>query len=479
MNDDNSFSMATAPFLKSGGMTTVRFPAGSAYGDLYHWSTNTPTPYKGIANGYWASGSTFASVVQLVDKIGTTLGVVNYGSNQAGTGGGEPCEAAAWVAYANGDPSDGKGIGKDSGGHDWGTVGKWALIRSQVPLSVDDGFNSLRIGHPAPLNIRLWQIGNQVYNNGYYGGEHVGEPDLHAPAPAGPKDFGKLHKNPSLSPTFYGARLIEFAGAMKAVDPNILIGASLVTPPDAMIWASDWNSSVLKKACQDIDFVTLEWVTGTVMPPDWKTLDESNLLGNVRSQLNTMFAAVLSEDKASCPKNHTPRIAFSPAGVIPYPKVDRPVVEALWVADVYALLVESGSVNISLPSLYSDIMISNDRKKVGPAYLGMQMLHYIAHIPGDAMVDATSSNSNLAAHATMRRDGVFGLMLVNKDPASAMAVKVNILGGQVGTKARRFDYGIAQQKAGSGITPVKMDDVSGDFLVTVPAYTITDILIEK
>jgi hypothetical protein len=155
------------------------------------------------------------------------------------------------------------------------------------------------------------------------------------------------------------------------------------------------------------------------------------------------------------------------------------VVEALWVADVYALLVESGSVNISLPSLYSDIMISNDRKKVGPAYLGMQMLHYIAHIPGDAMVDATSSNSNLAAHATMRRDGVFGLMLVNKDPASAMAVKVNILGGQVGTKARRFDYGIAQQKAGSGITPVKMDDVSGDFLVTVPAYTITDILIEK
>ena len=105
-------------------------------------------------------------------------------------------EAAAWVAYANAETTNSKVIGKDSTGHDWGTAGHWATIRSQAPLASDDGYNFLRIERPAPLNIKLWQIGSQVYSNGYYGGEHVGEADLHGPSPTALKDFGKLKKKP-------------------------------------------------------------------------------------------------------------------------------------------------------------------------------------------------------------------------------------------------------------------------------------------
>jgi hypothetical protein len=474
--DGYTYDKITTAYLKASGLTTLRFPNSSA--DVYHWSTNTVTPYKGIESGYIAPAATFSNAAQLVDQVGTVLVTVDYGSNLEGTGGGEPAEAAAWVAYANGDTSSSKVIGKDSTGHDWDTVAKWAKIRGEAPLATDDGYNFLRISHPAPLNVKLWQIGSHVYNNGYYGGEHVGEPDLHGPAPTALKDFGKLKKNAKLSPAFYGDQIVEFAKAMKDVDPTIQIGAAFVTPPDGLTWAPDWNATVLKRACAAIDFETLEWVSGGVMPPDWKTLDEGALLTNSRSNLAGIFTGILYDDKNNCPKGHTPRIAFSPAGVITWPKVDHPVSEALYTADVMALLVESGSVNITTPELYSDNMIASDRKKVGPVFSGMQMVHIAMLHPGDQMIDASSSDTKLAVHAVKRRDGVLALMLINEDPSTPVTAKINVSGGAVGTKGRRFEYGLTQQKAGTGLVPMEIKEVGGDFSVTVPPYTITDILIE-
>ncbi len=476
MSDGNAFNPDSGQYLKAAGITTVRFPGGSVSADLYHWSTNKVAPWKGGDAGYRAPESNFGNIATLADKMGTALVVVNYGSNQDGTGGAEPAEAAAWVAYANGDPSSAAVIGKDSTGHDWQTVGYWATIRTQGPLSTDDGFNFLRISRPSPIGIKMWQIGNQVYNNGYYGGEHVGEPDLHGPAPNAAKDFGKLRKNAGLSPATYGAKISDFAKAMKAVDPKVQIGASFVTPPDQLSWAPDWNSTILKKSCKDIDFISLEWLVGNTMPPDWHTLDEANMLDGVRSQLNNIITAVLYDYKTSCPKDHTPRIAFAPAGVITWPKVEHPVAEALWAADTYALLVESGSENVSWPEMYSDLMISGDRKKFGPVYSGLQMFHIIANAPGATLVDASSSNPRLAVHAGRWRSGQTGVMLVNKDSSAPMTVKVNIAGGTVGAKAFKFDYGVAQQKAGTQL--VRSDFTAGnEFTVTVPAYSITAVLI--
>lgn len=475
--DGYTYDKVTTAYLKASGLTTLRFPNSSA--DQYHWSTNTETPYKGIESGYIAPAATFANAAQLVDQVGTVLVTVDYGSNLDGTGGGEPLEAAAWVAYANGDPGSSRVIGKDSTGHDWGTVAKWAKIRAEAPLATDDGYNFLRISHPAPLNIKLWQIGSHVYNNGYYGGDHVGEPDLHGPTPTALKDFGKLKKNPKLSPSFYGDQILEFAKAMKEIDPSIEIGATFVTPPDGLLWAPDWNATVLKKACAAIDFETIEWLAGGVtQESNWKNLDEPALLSNSRTTLAGIFNGLLYDDKNNCPKGHTPRIAFSPAGVITWPKVDHPVSEALYTADVMGLLVESGSVNVTVPELYGDNMIANDRKKVGPVFTGMQMVHVALHNPGDQMLDATSSAPKLAVHAVKRRDGVFALMLINEDPSTPITAKINVSGGTVGSKGRRFEYGQTQQKAGTGLAPMEIKDVGNDFSVTVPPYTITDILIE-
>jgi hypothetical protein len=79
------------------GMTSVRWPGGSD-ADLYHWQTHAL-----CAGGYADPHATFDNFMQHV-AIPANLSVemtVNYGSNAACNGGGDPAEAAAWVDYAN------------------------------------------------------------------------------------------------------------------------------------------------------------------------------------------------------------------------------------------------------------------------------------------------------------------------------------------------------------------------------------------
>ena len=59
-------------------------------------------------------------------------------------------EAAAAVAFFNGDVDDDRVIGVDEEGRDWQTVGEWARLRAAG-------------GHPDPARIELWEVGNEVY----------------------------------------------------------------------------------------------------------------------------------------------------------------------------------------------------------------------------------------------------------------------------------------------------------------------------
>jgi hypothetical protein len=86
----------TLAAVKSLGVKLLRWPGGSA-SDTYHWQTNTE-----CASGYVAPNTTFDNFIATVVKPGGyDLAVtLNYGSNAACTGGGDPTEAAAWVAHA-------------------------------------------------------------------------------------------------------------------------------------------------------------------------------------------------------------------------------------------------------------------------------------------------------------------------------------------------------------------------------------------
>ena len=96
--DGNSFNKAGAPYLRAAGITAARFPGNHGVADLYHWSTKTTTRFAGTEGAYFPPESNFASFAQMAEMLGQAVIVVNYGANSDGTGGGEPVEAAAWVA---------------------------------------------------------------------------------------------------------------------------------------------------------------------------------------------------------------------------------------------------------------------------------------------------------------------------------------------------------------------------------------------
>jgi len=93
-----------AASLQSVGFTAVRFPGGST-SDGYHWEGTTANPAAPTfcGGGYGNPNSTFDNFMTDVARpanldVAITL---NYGSNEACNGGGDPNEAAAWVDYSN------------------------------------------------------------------------------------------------------------------------------------------------------------------------------------------------------------------------------------------------------------------------------------------------------------------------------------------------------------------------------------------
>jgi hypothetical protein len=474
----DNFSLAGAPYLRTTGITTPRYPGNAGIADLYHWSTKSTSKYKGMEAGYLAPESDFADFARMAERLGNAVIVVNYGTNAAGTGGASPNEAAAWVAYANGKSGDSRPLGKDADGNDWHTVGFWAAIRGDIPSVPDDGYNFLRIHHDTPFGFKLWQVGGQVYNNGYFGGDHTGTPDLHGPAPNGPKDLAKLKGETKLAPAVYAENLKAFSAAMKAVDPDILIGTALPTQTAPERSLPEFTRAVLKNSCAAIDFVTFDWQTGIPRGPEYKAIDEAALFDNSTSELATFIRTSLDDDKLGCPKGHTPRIALSPATPITWPVFDHPVVKALWIANTYSLLIESGFINTDWPDAYGDSMMSADHKKFGPAWYGLQMIHIVARNPGDALMDVQPAvTGKLSVHATVRKDGNVGFLIVNTDPSAAATVRITVKNGSVGTAGKRFDYGQAEFAKSAGLTVTPLTVSGNEFTVSVPAYTVTALLL--
>ncbi|PWW05066.1 alpha-N-arabinofuranosidase [Paenibacillus cellulosilyticus] len=109
----------------------------------------------------------------------------------AGTG--TPEEAAAWLEYCNG--------------------------------SIDTVYGALRArnGHPEPYGVRYWEIGNEIYGHWQHG---------HCTA----EEFAHRYN--------------QFANAMKATDPNIVLLACGDCDPE-------WNRILLERSADKIDMLTL------------------------------------------------------------------------------------------------------------------------------------------------------------------------------------------------------------------------------
>ena len=514
--DANAFDPATVQLLRDAGITNLRFPGNGGIDALYHWSTGAITnPYTNDRAPAFPREKQFPAVAPVIDTLGSAVVSVNYGSNLDGSGGGEPAEAAAWVAYANGSPSSTQAIGKDSKGNDWKTVGFWASLRASTPLATDDGYNLLRIGHPSSLGIPLWTVGNEPWNDGFYGQERtVGsdadntgrygqspppEPDLHAGTVTTSKDWGRHQANARVGPAAYGAAVVEYAKAMKAVDPTILVGAFVMLPPysaDSNQMGKNWNAAVLKEACASMDFSAATLWEGKGAAPNWlDNVDEEDLLTLARDQMDptrhfpgqdaiqhdyTLLARDLVEKyKKFCPNGHSPQLAITSLGLASWLPAKNPAATALFAADSIATLLETGVYTVEWSPIHAASPSFLDNKnQPQPAYYGIKLLHLVVR-PGDVFVAVTSQMDTLAVHAVKRRDGGLGLLLINKDLARSITATVSVDGYNYATKGTRYDYGKLTIDAGKSITEAPIENLGPTFAVEVPRYGITAIVIPK
>jgi hypothetical protein len=416
--------------LKRAGVTTLRFPGGST-ADVYHWQHNAATAGSGQ---YINPQDTFDAFMRVAQRSGAgPIITVNYGSNAAGTAGGDPAEAAAWVKYAN-------------------------------------------VTHK--YGVKYWEIGNEQYGNGEYGGQW--ETDLHA----------------DHSPTAYGANALAYITAMKQVDPTIQVGVVLIPPgnwPDGQY--PDWNSNVLAACGSKIDFVAVHWYAqGPGGESDFGLLSASPQVGWMASSVRSLINQYCGANAPNV------QIMLTEANSVTYNPGKQTVgpINGLFLADCYMTALENGIANVDWwnlhngmntggnnspglfgNSLYGDyglLSSGNTSADVSepaaetpfPDYCGLQMLQKLVH-PGDQMVATSSSQSLVTAYAVRHTDGTLRLLLINKDPSNSYNVSLALSGYTPHSTYQLSTFG----ENSAAITTSTSSGAGASFNQTLAPYSLT------
>ena len=166
----NQFGNAVLPGrIAESGVDMLRYPGGS-YSDIYHWTNHTAT------DGYAASQSHFGRFVQIMDQAGTS-GMVTvelrfespvhaWAANRRRRRLGSHMRTEMPACLEQ--PND-ITIGVDAEGNDWRTVGYWARLRTLTAAqNLDNQYDFLAIDRDLPIDIKYWEIGNELNGNGYY-----------------------------------------------------------------------------------------------------------------------------------------------------------------------------------------------------------------------------------------------------------------------------------------------------------------------
>ncbi|MEU8327437.1 cellulose binding domain-containing protein [Micromonospora sp. NPDC048839] len=347
----------------------------------------------------------------------------------ANYGTGTPAEAADWVRYAN----------------------------------VTKGYDA-----------RYWTVGNENYGNGHYGS--AWEADDH----------------PDKSAAQYARLVVEYADAMKAVDPSVKVGAVLTMPgnwPDAITAGSDpgpWNQTVLSLAGPKIDFVDVHWYPGGTAA---ESLARTNHIPDatylLRQQINRYAGP------------NADRIGISLTELnVDAGRTTQPA--ALFLADAYSELLANGIFTVHWWNVHNGIgtvsevagqtdyndfgMLSSgtctaDGSVCEPPlntpfapYHGLGMMKLLA-TAGDQFIRAGTDEPLVSAHAVRRGNGDLAVLLVNKDPDAAHEVAIDYAGftpsGAAPTVATLTNgaTGIATSQSGSASSR------------TLPAYSLTTLVL--
>jgi hypothetical protein len=489
--------------LDAAGVNVLRYPGGG-YADVFHFSVsrsgglagNGLTPWWGEPTnfGYMGAKTDFGNFIKLLDATSSktiitlnTGGALKYASaNQLGvpTHGGQPQEAAAWVAYANGDasmfgtPQD-ISLGVDSEGNNWKTAGYWAKLRASSSSEyvawataggVYDSRNAfLAIDRDAPTGIKYWEIGNETFGSAYYGGDPTNRGyALNYAAPYNGSDGTLRDDNLALSPAAYGQQVNAFTAAMRAVDPSIKVGAVLATPRtdvntpigdytwsfadlnDNGVKESNepyWNDEVLShtdglgKVADNVDFVIAHW---------YPNGNANTIVNEPRLQIPTMLNGVTAGLDSGTNAGLRDSIAHwrtdgdGKALEVLITETDgyggtTQRSDGLFAADAYATFMDNGVSNVDWLELHNGSFLSEAANAPNFAYWGVQSVHLMAK-PGDDLASTTTTDANVRVHAAVQPNGAVAVMIINMNATSGgtRTVSVSINGGTLSNNGVQY-----------------------------------------
>ncbi len=495
---------ALPALLATAGIRLLRYPGGS-YADRFHWAQNTLTPTFAtprpachlVSLGYLAPNTDFGSFVRTLAATGTeAILTVNYGTGVADSHAtrspsnhstnqcsepntaGQPEEAAAWVAYANGSPSDTHVLGIDEAGFDWKTTGFWAGLRAASPLATDDGYNFLRLGLPSPIHVRFWEIGNEIYYNGWNNNINT-ETDLHAPY-IYPSGYGSAFTSrlgvPALAPAVYGGNAARYIAAMRAVDPSIQIGIVVGDAIDPI--SAAWTPAVLHAVCAatTFDFAILHYYPGT-----YNAVTAADLLSLPQTQLPKLVSGLHAAIAAACPANPANTPIFitetNPNGTLA-PNTP-PTVSGLFAAHVLLSALDLGIENVDWLELHggAGTFLSSPAEAPGPAFFGIELAHLLAG-PGDILLSTTSSSPTLVVHAAHHATGGNAVLLLNTDPTTPATVQLTLPASPTpNSTATEVTFGPDSTPTTSTLPSTRLTLSSPSLTLTIPPFTATELLL--
>jgi len=481
----------TGPLLSAVKFGVFRIPGGSASDD-YDWQTN-----KQITNSpswTWANGpGNFARVVEA--QGAQAYVTVNYGS-------GTPEQAAAWVAYYNGASSSTQSLGTDAKGRDWKTVGYWASLRGAAPLGTDDGFNHLRISHPAPFGFKYWEVGNECYG--------TWENDQHGVAGSG-------LTGEKYDPYTYAQAFKNFQARMLAVDSTIRLGAVAVsleddygikthpaTNPTDGTQHTGWTPVMLatmKSLGIAPDFLICHYYAqNSGNESDLALLQKSSEIPSdaqkLRKRLNDYLGAPAAAN-VELAMTELNSVSSNPG------KQTSNLINGLFFADAYgaAAATEFNAVvwwdlhngaetnHNNAASLYGwrafgcyDLIAGTGFPGVAahtglPTYQAANLLTYWGR-GGDRVVGASSNYPWLSIYAAQLANGRLALLVVNKYPDADLPAQISVSGFSPSGTATVHTYGKnndAQGSANPNVSTSSLGGVSSSFNYTFPSYSMTVI----
>ena len=513
--------------IQEAGIEMLRYPGGS-YSDFYHWSVPPQAPYYRnygtlltdlpAANvphpftpgteptvnppwpyAYYAGGASFPNFIRLVDNTDAdhaqagsgrntqAMITVNYGSSLGNldpqgvwrsTKGGQPQEAAAWVAYSNSDPSiygtpNDVPIGADAEGINWRTAGYWAKLRASTASEyqtwatadgVYDSVNSfLAMNHDAPVGIQYWEIGNEIGGNGYTGTQW--EFDLHAPYANGNSSSNVGRQgNPLLSPTAYANNTLGFVTAMKAVDPAIKIGVGLD------MGSSTANQQILSVVQENIDFGIVHWYPGGSNNANTNASQVLNATDNLPSSLTTLRNQINTVVGSNDYEIHMTEFGYFGAGL-------AAGLDGVFAANSYATALEEGVKSAHWLEMSKNSFLGDGTPTPGSGYYGIQVMSQVAQ-PGATFLatsDNSSGDNDVETHATLLADGSIGLLIVNLgvDVTRNANVSVNL------TAPALYDFGTQWLYGVNQLTPLQstVSDLGNHFTINVPYRSVVALLL--